>query len=101
MASLAEYFSKNRYLPKYEFGTRIIGQWNKIPFVGTVYNDSVISPDQGPRLSIQLDLPIVVNKQVVTRIIDTHKNFKGLKLLKEPSDLVDTETKKSTKKSRK
>ena len=83
MASLKEYFEQNRYKPKYEFGTRVFGRWNKIPFVGTVYGDSVISDEQGPRLTIHLDLPIQYNKTVKTIIVDTHKMFKDLKPLTE------------------
>jgi hypothetical protein len=82
VASLAEYFSKNRYLPKYHFGERVYGFWNKIPFIGTVYGDSVISELQGPRLTIQLDLPIIVDGKQKLSIIDTHKSFKKLSTLK-------------------
>ena len=84
MASLKEYFEKNRYQAKYEFGTRVFGRWNKIPFVGTIYGDSVINDEQGPRLTIQLDLPIKHNNVVKTMIIDSHKMFKDLKRLSEP-----------------
>ncbi len=83
MASLEEYFKKNRYQPKYEFGTRVFGRWNKIPFIGTIYGDSVISDEQGPRLTIQLDLPMMYNNTVKTLIVDTHKMFKDLKPLTE------------------
>lgn len=82
MASLEEYFKNNRYQSKYAFGTRVFGRWNKIPFIGTIYGDSVINEEQGPRLTIQLDLPIVYNKEVVTIIFDTHKAFKDLTPLK-------------------
>jgi hypothetical protein len=34
------------------------GQWNRIPFRGTVGNDTVISEIEGPRVSVFLDLPI-------------------------------------------
>ena len=83
MASLAEYFAKERYQPKYEFGTRVFGKWNKIPFIGTIYGDSVISELEGPRLTIDLDLPIKFENKVYTRIIDTHKNVKEIKRIKE------------------
>ena len=82
MASLAEYFAKNRYSPKYQFGQRVYGVWNKVPFIGTVYGDSVISELQGPRLTIQLDLPIIVDGKQKLSIIDTHKSFKKLSTLK-------------------
>ena len=83
MASLKEYFEKNRYQPKYEFGTRVFGRWNKIPFIGTVYGDSVVSDEQGPKLTIHLDLPLQYNNTVKTIIVDTHKMFKDLKPLTE------------------
>ena len=84
MASLTEYFEKNTYKAKYEFGTRIFGRWNKVPFVGTIYGDSVISLEQGPRLSIHLDLPISVDNKVYNIIIDTHRAIKDLTVLVDP-----------------
>lgn len=89
MPSLAEYFAKERYQAKYEFGTRVFGRWNKIPFMGTIYGDSVISEEQGPRLTIHLDLPFKFDDRIVSVIIDTHKSFKDL------SVLVDPEAKKA------
>lgn len=82
MPSLAEYFAKERYQAKYEFGTRVFGRWNKIPFIGTIYGDSVISPEQGPRLTIHLDLPIKFANTDYSVIIDVHKSFKDLHPLK-------------------
>ena len=58
MASLAEYFKANRYMGKYNIGDRVIGKWNKIPFVGTVGNDTLINEIEGPRISVCLDLLI-------------------------------------------
>jgi len=42
MRNQAEYFKENRHVAKYEFGERIFGYWNSIPFVGTIGNDTVI-----------------------------------------------------------
>jgi hypothetical protein len=84
MPSLADYFAKERYQAKYEFGTRVFGKWNKIPFIGTIYGDSVISEEQGPRLTVHLDLPIKFNGTVYSVIIDTHKSFNELSLLVDP-----------------
>ena len=81
MPSLTEYFEKNTYKAKYEFGTRVFGRWNKIPFMGTIYTDTVVSNEQGPRLSIHLDLPIKFENKVYNIIIDTHKSFKDIKRL--------------------
>jgi hypothetical protein len=58
MASLAEYFEKNRYKAKWHIGERVYGKWNKIPYVGTVGNDTLINEIDGPRVSIHLDLPL-------------------------------------------
>ena len=81
MPSLKEYFEKNRYQPKYEFGTRVFAKWNKIPFVGTIYGDSVISDIQGPRLSISLDLPLKYQDKIYTMLFVSHKDIKDIRLL--------------------
>lgn len=79
MPSLKEYFQKNRYQAKYDLGDRVFGRWNKIPFVGTVGNDTLISEEEGPRISVQLDLPIKFNDKVYTVIIVKHKDVKIFK----------------------
>jgi hypothetical protein len=76
MASLAEYFEKNRYKPKYVIGDRVFGYYHKIPFVGTVGNDTLISEIEGPRISILLDLPLKYEDKVYTVIIVKHKDIK-------------------------
>ena len=64
MSTLAEYFAANRYQAKWSIGDRVAGKWNKIPFVGTVGNDTLISEKKGPRVSVHLDLPIKFQNQV-------------------------------------
>lgn len=81
MGSLAEYFEKNAYKPKYFIGDRVFGHWNKIPFVGTVGNDTVISEIEGPRISIHLDLPIKFKDKIHRVVIVKHKDIKKLKEL--------------------
>jgi len=76
---LAEYFKVNRYDPKYYIGDRLIGKWNKIPFVGTVGNDTFINEDEGPRISIHLDLPIKYKEKWHYIIIVKHKDVKPYK----------------------
>ena len=56
MVNLSDYFAKNRHIAKYEFGQRVFGYWNSIPFVGTIGNDTVINDTIGPQHRIQLDL---------------------------------------------
>jgi hypothetical protein len=78
MASLAEYFELHRYKPKYFLGDRVYGKWNKIPFIGTVGNDTVVNEIEGPRISIQLDLPIKFEDKWHNIIIVKHKDVKFL-----------------------
>ena len=79
MASLAEYFKLNRYQSVYDIGDRVIGKWNKIPFVGTVGNDTQINETEGPRISIHLDLPIKFENTIHNVIIVKHKDVKYFK----------------------
>ena len=58
MVGLAEYFKANRYTSTWEMGERVFGYYNSIPFIGSVGNDTLISEEEGPRVSIHLDLPI-------------------------------------------
>ena len=76
MVSLAEYFQNNRYKAKYNIGDRVFGYYNKIPFVGTVGNDTLISEEQGPRISILLDLPLKYKDKIHNVIIVKHKDIK-------------------------
>jgi hypothetical protein len=98
MVSLAEYFSKNRYKAKYDIGDRVIGKWNKIPFVGSVGNDTLINESEGPRISIHLDLPIKYANQTHTVIIVKHKDVRRLPEIK---DEDGTSSKKRVAPSRK
>lgn len=78
MGSLAEYFAKNRYQPQWEIGDRVFGYYNKIPFIGTVGNDTLINYTEGPRVSVHLDLPIKVDKEYKLFIITKPKSLKRL-----------------------
>lgn len=75
-----EYFNKIGYKHVYELGDRIIGKWNKIPFIGTVGNDRVID-DTGPQIVVHLDLPIRIDNTIHNVIIVKHKDVKRLKEL--------------------
>ena len=63
MTTYAEYFELNRSQPKWKIGDRVFGHWNKIPFIGSVANDKVVSEEQGPIVQIFLDLPIVFEEK--------------------------------------
>jgi hypothetical protein len=77
MGNLTSYFEKNAYKPKYQIGDRVFGRWNKIPFVGSVGNDRVINND-GPEITIHLDLPIKHDEKIYNFIIVKHKDVKPL-----------------------
>lgn len=78
MGNLLEYFSKNRYQPSFFIGDRVFGHWNKIPFIGTVGVDSLISEEEGPRVSVLLDLPIQHNGNIRTIVVVKPKSIKPL-----------------------
>ncbi len=78
MGNQTDYFERIGYRPKYWIGDRVFGHWNKIPFIGTVGNDTVINEIEGPRISIHLDLPIKYKDNIHHVIIVKHKDIKKL-----------------------
>ncbi len=78
MTSLAEYFAKNRYQGKWQIGDRVFGRWNKIPFIGSVGTDNVVSEEQGPRVTVFLDLPISHQGQVHNIVVVKPRDIKKL-----------------------
>jgi len=93
--NLSEYFKLNRYQSKYEFGDRIFGYWNKIPFIGTVGNDTVINELEGPQMSVHLDLPLCYENVTYSVIVAKHKDFKKITKLKEMEEDVKTTNRKT------
>lgn len=79
MGNQTEYFERIGYKPEYLIGDRVFGYWNKIPFAGTVGNDTLISLVEGPRISVHLDLPIKYEGIVKTMLIVKHKDIKRMK----------------------
>jgi hypothetical protein len=79
MGNQTDYFNRIGYKPKWFIGDRVFGKWNKIPFVGTVGNDTVINEIEGPRITIHLDLPIKFNNQVHHVVVVKHKDIKEYK----------------------
>jgi hypothetical protein len=78
MASLTDYFEKNRYNPVYEFMARVTGMYGKIRWIGSVGNDTVISDNIGPMLHIHLDLPLKIDGKVTNHLFVKHKGVKRL-----------------------
>ena len=79
MPSLEEYFEQNRYKPKWFIGDRVEGKWNGIPFVGSVGNDRIVNENNGPEITVHLDLPIKFEDKVHYIIITKHKDVVRLK----------------------
>ena len=78
MANQTDYFNQIGYKPKYHLGDRVFGYWNKIPFIGSVGNDTVISELEGPRITIHLDLPIKFQNKINNIVVVKHKDIKPL-----------------------
>ena len=76
---MSEQFNETGYKPKYWIGDRVFGHWNKIPFVGSVGNDTVINETDGPQVSIHLDLPIKFRDKIYNIIIVKHRDITKLK----------------------
>lgn len=78
MGNNTDYFESRAYQPTYKIGDRLSGRWNKIPFIGSVGNDRVVS-DAGPEITIHLDLPIRHENKTYSIIIVKHQDVKPLK----------------------
>ena len=79
MGNQTAYFERIGYRPKYAIGDRVFGHWNGIPIAGTVGNDTLISPVEGPRISIHLDLPIKHEGVVKNVVIVKHQDVRRMK----------------------
>ena len=79
MSNLTRYFENQAYKPTWFIGDRVTGKWNRIPFVGTVGNDTVINETEGPRVSVHLDLPIKHKDKVCQIIFVKPKDLKIFK----------------------
>ena len=79
MGNQTQYFERIGYRPKYVIGDRVFGHWNRIPFAGSVGNDTLISPVEGPRISIHLDLPIKYEGAVKNVVIVKHRDVRRMK----------------------
>lgn len=67
----------SEYKAKYNIGDRVSGRWNKIPFVGSVGNDRVVS-EAGPEVTIHLDLPIHHNGKTHNILVVKHRDIRPL-----------------------
>lgn len=71
MGNYENYFRRIAHQPKYFLGDRVFGRWNRIPFVGSVGNESRIGEESEPVVSVLLDLPIQYQDRVYN-VITVH-----------------------------
>ena len=77
--NLAEYFALHRPEPKYSIGDRVEGVYKGIPYVGTAYTDNLRNYDEGPMVSVHLDLPMKIDSVWHNYIRVKYKEIKGLR----------------------
>ena len=77
MGTLTDWFNRDPYVPTYNMGDRVFGYYKKIPFVGSVGNDRVVS-ESGPEITIQLDLPIRHENKNYSIIVVKHRDIERL-----------------------
>lgn len=79
MASLADYFERQAYQHIYEMGDRVQGTYQGIPFFGTVGNDRLLNHEQGPEVTVHLDLPMQVGEVTRYIVVVKHADIKAAK----------------------
>lgn len=79
MGNQTEYFEKIGYNAKYSIGDRVFGRYGKIPFIGSVGNDRLVSEITGPEVTVHLDLPMQTENGIRSIIVVKHKDIKLLK----------------------
>ncbi len=87
MANYAEYFERVSYKPTWSIGDRVFGYYKKVPFIGTVGNDTLISELEGPRVTVHLDLPMRIDNYNHLFIIVKPKDIKRLKSMDDEEPL--------------
>jgi hypothetical protein len=58
MGTLAEYFDKNRPTATWQFGDRVYGNFEGVPFVGTCGGEGMVNETEGTLVTVFLDLPL-------------------------------------------
>lgn len=79
MGTQTDYFNKIGYKSKYDIGDRVEGTWNGIPFVGSIGNDRLVNEDDGPEVTVHLDLPIKYEDKIHNILVLKHKQVKRRK----------------------
>jgi hypothetical protein len=69
VGSLTEYFTKNRPVAQWQFGDRVEGKYQGVPFVGTCGGETLVNESQGSLVTVFLDLPLKTKDTVHTTFI--------------------------------
>lgn len=90
MASLKDYFDRVCYKAVHEIGDRVRGNFDGVPFTGTVGNDTLISEEEGPYVTVHTDLPTKIDGVYRSILKVKHTDIKSSKesLLLEKSKTV-------------
>lgn len=80
MSNLTDYFKRTIPKPRYQFGDRVDGVYKGVPFVGTVGTDNIRNEQEGPMVTVHLDLPLKTKDSIHMHIIRVqYKDIKGLR----------------------
>lgn len=96
MGNQTDYFERIGYKATYQIGDRVYGKYNKIPFIGSVGNDRLINENDGPEVTVHLDLPLKTDNVFRSIIVVKHKDIKPLRKFEDDDSGVSR--KPSTKK---
>ena len=81
MGTQTDYFNRIGYKATYQIGDRITGVYRGVRWMGTVGNDFVVSEDEGPKITVHLDLPLVFQDERFDFLFIAKHN--DVKLMKE------------------
>ena len=80
MSNLTDYFERTVAKPRYQFGDRVGGVYQGVPFVGTVGTDNIRSLQEGPMVCVHLDLPLKTKDSVHMSFVRVqYKDIKELR----------------------
>lgn len=78
--NLAEYFALHRPTARYHIGDRVEGQYQGVPYVGTVGSDVMRNETEGSMVTVHLDLPLRTKETTHMNFIRvSYKDIKGLR----------------------
>lgn len=86
MTTLTEYFEKRARPPRFHCGDRVFGHYKKIPFIGSVGVEHLVSEARGVEVVVNLDLPLRDGDQYLTIVTVRPRDLRPLvKFDDEPS----------------